>query len=768
MNPLKRFFLSIILVFSGVVIFNSCKVHDAFSSVQHDDQIEALLKSMTIEEKVGQTCQITLDVVSHFEGESPSVPARIDPVKLKEALLDYKVGSILNVGYHTLTQEEWSSIINDIHQPYFDKKIKIPVIYGIDAIHGMNYTVGSTLFPQEIGLAATWNPQLVEECAAKTAYEVRASGIPWNFSPVLDLGRNPLWSRHFETLGEDPYLCSELGAAMILGYQGKDSIGANNVAACMKHFVGYSASQSGRDRTPAWIPDKYMRELYLPSFKKAIESGALTVMVNSGAVNGIPGHINYHLLTEVLKGELGFNGFAVSDWEDFIMLHTVHKAFESLDKAYVAAFNAGVDMSMVPLSPEYKNYCRIMVDAVRNGDISMQRLDDAVRRILTVKKKIGLFNVQPFNSNDYPKFASQEHKALALNTALESITLLKNADNFLPLSKEKKILIAGPTSDNLIFLNGAWTHTWQGLDTSFNTKECLTVKDAFEKFLGEENVLFSQGAELILENGFEKTRFKNLGDYTNKLQECDIVLLCLGEIPSTEKPGDIHSLNLDNEQLELAKLAYAQKKEVVIVLLEGRPRIIRDIVGGATSIIQAFLPGDYGAEALVKLIYGEANFSGRLPYSYPKYDGVIEFYDHEKSVDRSKSGDFTAYDPQWDFGFGLSYGEVEYSELKLSTEKLSGADKLLVSVKVSNKSAMNIKETVQLYVSDEYASIVPAGKRLRGFKKIDIAPGEEKTVSFQIDKKDLVFFDDEENEILESGNFIIEINKLKSTFFYTL
>jgi beta-glucosidase len=761
-RPLRYLFL---VSFLSVAVY-SCKVSEVISFEQVDVQIESLLKSMTVEEKVGQTCQITLDVVAQFNGNTPADPALIDKAKLKEALVEYKVGSILNVGSHTLSRDEWNSIINDIHKPYQIRETKIPVIYGIDAIHGMNYTVGGTLFPQEIGLAATWNPQLVEACAAKTAYEVRASGIPWNFSPVLDLGRNPLWSRHFETLGEDPYLCSELGAAMIYGYQGRDSIGSEKVAACMKHYVGYSAAQSGRDRTPAWIPEKYMRELYLPSFKKAVESGALTVMVNSGSVNGVPGHINYHLLTEVLKGEFGFEGFAVSDWEDFIMLHTVHNSAESLEKAYVSAFNAGVDMSMVPLSPQYKEYCNIMVKAVKSGEISMQRLDDAVRRILMVKKKVGLFDSNSFDPKKYPDFASDESKKLSLNAALESITLLKNEGNCLPLSKGKKVLIAGPTANNLIFLNGAWTHTWQGVDTSYNSKGCFTVKESFENYIGKEKVLYSEAAKLYVDNGFERTRLVNIEDYKTKLSSCDVVILCLGEMPSTEKPGDIHSLNLDSEQLKLAELAYEAKKEVVVVLLEGRPRIIRNIVSGANAIIQGYLPGDYGAEALVKLIYGESNFSGRLPYTYPKYDGVIEFYDHPRSVDRSKSGDFSAYDPQWDFGFGLSYGSVEYSDLKLSADKFSGDEKLTVTVTVSNKGKMNINETVQMYLTDDYASIVPAGKRLRGFNKINIAPGKSQSVTFEIDKNDLIFYDNNANEVLETGNFTIKIKQLEAKFFY--
>jgi beta-glucosidase len=558
-----------------------------------------------------------------------------------------------------------------------------------------------------------------------------------------------------------------LGSAMIYGYQGNGSIGKEKVAACMKHFVGYSAAQSGRDRTPAWIPDKYLRELYLPAFKKAAESGAMTVMINSGVVNGIPGHTNYHLLTEVLKGEYGFEGFAVSDWEDFIMLHSVHKTSEDLRRAYISAFNAGVDMSMVPLSPQYKEYCNIMVEAVKNGDIKLERLNDAVRRILKVKKKLGLFEKETFDQSSYTEFGSNDSKSLSLNAALESITLLKNDRNTLPLNKGKKILVAGPTSDNLIFLNGAWTHTWQGVDTNYNTKGCLSVKESFEKFLGKNNVLFAQGAELYFDKGFERTRYKDLEDYKKKIAQSDVVVLCLGEMPSTEKPGDIHSLNLDKEQKELADIAYESGKEVVLVLLEGRPRIINSIVDGADAIVQCYLPGDFGGEALVKLLYGEVDFSGRLPYTYPKYDGVIEFYDHPASVDRSKSGDFSAYDPQWDFGFGLSYSKAAYSALKLSDNLLTGDEKLKVTVSVKNTGNGKLKETVQLYLSDNYATLIPAGKRLRGFKKIELQPGEIGEVIFEIGKDDLFYFNNDQ-PVLEDGTFTITIQDLKSSFEYNL
>ena len=732
----------------------------AACSVSKNRQSSALT-GLTLEEKVGQTCQITLDAVAQTDAQGRTlVPLKLDTNKLTEALVKYKVGSILNVSWHTLTRAQWQEITETIHAYYASGRIKIPVIYGIDAIHGVNYTRGATLFPQEIGLAATWNPSIAEEFARITAYETRASGIPWNFSPVLDLGRNPLWSRNFETLGEDPYLCSVMGEAIIKGYQGNNSasIDSLHVLACMKHFVGYSASMSGRDRTPAWIPDKYMKELYFPPFKAAVKAGAKTVMINSGTVNGIPGHVNKPLIQHSLKDEWEFPGFAVSDWEDFNMLHTVHRVAPDLKKAYEQAFNAGVDMSMVPLSPDYKTYCESMIQSVNEGKITLDRLNDAVNRISSTKQAVGLMNkVQP-SLAQYTAFGSTQHKLAAKKAALESITLLKNND-ILPLNASAKFLVAGPTSDNLIFLNGAWTHTWQGMDTSFNTQGCKTIVQAFQDKYGT-NCIFSKGVELFKEREVEQSRFVTLEDYIKKLDEVETVVLCLGELPSTEKPGDLRSLNLDSKQLELAKMAYAKKKRVILMLVEGRPRIIRDIVDQAAAVVQCYLPGDHGAEALVELISGEANFSGKLPYTYPKYDGVMEFYDRPRSVDRSNVGDFNAFNPEWPFGFGLHYGEVSYEHLK-SNEVLRENSPWEISVDVINKGNREIDEVVQLYVGDEIASMVPAGEQLKRFQKVKIPAGKSVTVHFVLNKTDLMLVNQSGEWVFEPGTFTYTIGSLK-------
>lgn len=709
--------------------------------------------NLTLQEKVGQTCQITLDAVAQTDAQGRTlVPLKLDTNKLTEALVKYKVGSILNVSWHTLTREQWQEITQTIHAYYTSGRINVPVLYGIDAIHGVNYTQGATLFPQEIGLAATWNPSLAAEFGRITAYETRASGIPWNFSPVLDLGRNPLWSRTFETLGEDPYLVSEMGAAIIKGYQGTNPriIDSLHVLSCMKHFVGYSAAASGRDRTPAWIPDKYMKELYLPSFKSAVQAGAQTVMINSGTVNGIPGHVNKSLIQHTLKDEWKFPGFAVSDWEDFNMLHTVHRVAPNLKTAYEQAFNAGVDMSMVPLSPDYKTYCELMLQSVNEKNITADRLNDAVNRIYRTKEAVGLFDKQQPSLSSYTAFGSPEHKAAAKQAALESITLLKN-DGILPLKANTKFLVAGPCADNLVYLNGAWSHTWQGMDTSFNTKGCKTIVQVLQEKYGTQ-CLFSKGLELYKDKEVEQSRFVSLQDYIQKLDEVETVILCLGEIPGTEKPRDIRSLHLDSKQLELAKMAYAKHKKVIIVLVEGRPRIIRDIVEPAGAIVQCYLPGDYGAEALVELLSGEKNFSGKLPYTYPKYDGVIEFYDRPRSVDRSNVGDFAAFNPEWPFGFGLHYGEVRYEQVK-STEVINNNAPWEITVDVINQGNREIDEVVQLYVGDQFASVVPAGEQLKRFQKVKIPAGQTVKVRFVLNKEDLMFVNEAGDWVFEPGTF---------------
>ncbi len=727
-----------------------------------EKKINKIISELTLTEKVGQTCQVTLDaLLARDESGKLLDPIQFDPAKFNEALCEYRIGSILNVSSHTLTLDEWNNILPKVNNAFLNKKINVPIIYGIDAIHGVNYTVGATLFPQEIGLAATWNNKLSYEFGEITAYEMRKTGLRWNFSPVLDLGRQPLWSRFFETLGEDPYLAGELGESIVTGYQGSkyDFLDNYHVASCLKHFVGYSMPQTGRDRTPAWIPQKFMTELYLPPFKQSIDAGAMTLMINSGDLNGVPGHANKALLTDLLKDEWGFKGFTVSDWEDFLMLETVHNVAGDQSEAIAMAINAGVDMSMVPNAPQYKEYCEVLLKCVEDGDVSIERLEDAVKRILRVKMATGLYDKKTYKETDYSEFASEEFKNSALQAAQESITLLKNDNAILPLNKSTKVLVAGPTGNDLTFINGAWTHSWQGVDDSYNTQNCETIYTAIAKKVGEENCQFSQGAELVLNDGWETANLTDSVDFKSKAANSDVIVLCIGELPATEKPGDIRSLRLLEAQSDLAKMAYRTGKPVVLVLVEARPRVIHDIVDGARAIFQTYLPGDYGGTALADLIFGDVNPSGKLPYTYPKYDGVIEYYDRPKSVDRSgKTNKFDAFDPEWEFGFGLSYTEFDYSNFTIDKTKMTRTDSIQVSVDVTNIGDREGKEVIQLYLSDMKASIVPAGKRLRRYAKIDLKPNQTKTVKFTINSDDLQFSDTNGNWKIENGQFQLEIN----------
>ncbi len=726
---------------------------------------QKLTSQLSTEQKIAQTCQVTLDALLKTDANGKVIiPIQIDRIKCDKLIAQQQIGSVLNVSTHTLDRKHWNELLASIHQAFRDGKSKVPVIYGVDAIHGANYVVAGTLFPQEIGLAATWNPSLANKMGEITAYETRASGVPWNFSPVLDLGRQPLWSRFFETLGEDPLLASQMGAELVKGYQGTNPAESTRVAACMKHFVGYSLPRSGRDRTPAWIPERILHELYLPSFKAAVDAGALTVMINSGDINGTPGHINKSLITDLLKTKWGFKGFAVSDWEDIRMLHTVHKVAENHKEAIVMAINAGLDMSMVPYNGPHEEYLNLFKEAISEKKISMKRLNDAVTRIIYVKLKLGLFEKEMNSWNEFPKFASDEFKNAAKNAALESITLLKNENSTLPLKNSDKILLVGEAADNLIFHNGAWTHTWQGEDTAFNTKGALTLRASLQKEMGK-NLIFEKGYDLSNVNGWETCKIENKDKVLKSASQADKIIICLGEMPATEKPGDVKSLNLCAEQQELVKELQATGKPVILIFLFGKPHIIRELEPKSSAILNAYLPGDFGGEAITEIIIGKINPSGKLPYTYPKFDGVIEYYDYVNSEAKTNKLDDKPIDPQWPFGYGMSYTTFSYSNLKI--ENTEGGI-IKASVEVKNTGSLAGKEVVQWYISDEYASITPANKKLKHFEKIDLNPGESKTVTFTIDSKTLAFVSTKNEWITEAGTFIVSIGDQKGTFFFGL
>ena len=734
-----------LLLVTGLII---CYTASLGQKVKTEAQIDQLISTMTLEEKVGQMTQLTLDYVCKNLPGGEKKPMEIDALKLDSALLIYHVGSILNTGAYTLSKEKWNELITKIQTTATQKsRLKIPVLYGIDAIHGATYTVGSTLFPQELGLAATWNPSFAEKAAAITAYEVRASAIPWNFSPVLDLGRQPLWSRFFETLGEDPFLATQMGNSIIKGYQGNDISNPEKVAACLKHFVGYSLPFTGKDRTPVLMPERLLREYYLVPFQNAIKNGAMTVMVNSTEINGTPVHADYHILTEILKQELKFEGFAVTDWEDIIFLNATHKVAATYKEAVALAINSGIDMSMVPLEV---NFCKLLVENVKEGKVPMTRINDAVKRILRVKMKLGLFEKAIHDPALYPKFGGVEFTETNFQSALESITLLKNKQSILPLAKDKKVLITGVSANSLNALNGAWTHTWQGVDPMYNPANKKTVFEAIKDKIGVERTMYVKG-----------TTYDNTVNIEVALQQAlnvDYILVCIGEKPSTEKPGDITDLTLDKAQIELVKALAKTGKPIVLIAALNRPRIISEIEPLVEAVVMAYLPGNEGGRAIADIVFGDANPSGKLPFTYPRFANDLLTYDHKFTETRDVNFGFKAFNPQFEFGSGLSYTQFDYSDLKANLN--SNTDSLLVSVTVKNTGKREGKEVVQLFIRDEYASITPSVKRLRGFNKISLKANESKQVQFAIHKNELSFVNAANKWVFEAGDFTVMIQNL--------
>lgn len=719
------------------------------SNPEIEAKIKNMLSQMTPEEKVGQMTQITLSALTK-NGETLG-KKELDPVKLDEALNKFHIGSILNTGGSANTIENWHEIITTIEDGVSKTRLKIPVIYGIDAIHGATYTQGSTLFPQSYAMAASRNRELVRKGAEITAYEIKASGIPWNFNPVLGMGRMPYWSRFWETFGEDVYLTKEMGREYIKGIQ-ESSLGENaSAAACMKHYLGYSFPLNGRDRTPAWIPERILREIFLPPFEEAVKANVMTVMVNSAEINGVSTHANHFILTELLKEELGFQGIVVSDWEDIKRLHTRDGIAETPRDAVKIAVLAGMDMSMVP--NDYSFY-ENLIDLVNSGEVPMLRIDDAVSRILRVKYLTGLFD------NPYPhkelvsKFASAEFSEVNLNAAREVITLLKNEDSVLPLNKDLKVLVTGPNSNLMKVLNGGWTITWQGDREELYPENEFTILEAIQDKIGKDNVIYSEGT------GFDSD--VNTDETVEMAKSADAIILCLGEMPYCETPGNINNLMLPEVQLNLAEKLSETGKPVILVMTEGRPRVITKIVDSMNGIIMGYLPGMKGGQAISDVIFGDVNPSGKLPFTYPKDVFGFTTYDHKPM----ESFDSNSYDPLFQFGFGLSYTTFNYSNLKLDKNTISKDGTISVSVDVTNSGDKAGKEAVELYITDFYGSISRPVKQLKGFEKILLEPGETKTVNFTISDNDLSFIGLENTRIVEPGEFQVTIKNLTAKFNY--
>lgn len=748
MNFTKHIFLIAISFLGSISSFAQTKKVDV--------NIVALIKKMSIEEKAGQMTQIDLGVIAEGGICALKNPQTIDLKKIQEAISKYHIGSILNVGCGsgTISLENWHKILNTIYLENARlSKNNIPILYGIDAIHGANYTIGATLFPQQIAQAATWNPALVKKGYEITAYEVRATGIPWNFSPVLDLGRQPLWSRFFETFGEDVYLAKTMTKVAIEGYQGNDVSNPYKVASCMKHFLGYSMPLSGKDRTPAWISDRELREYFLPTFQTAISSGAKTVMINSGDINGTPVHANYDILTKLLRNELGFKGVAVTDWEDIYKLVNVHRIAKTKKEAVKMAIMAGIDMSMTPNDFEFTT---LLVELVKEGSIPESRLDLSVKRILQLKKELALFSQTEFEQSKYPLFGSEEHAKVSYDVAKESMTLLKNKNNILPLKSNDKIFVCGPAANSLNLLNGAWTHTWQGVDPSYNTKNKFTILDALQN---------QNGLNVSYELGVSIDSIQNIEACLREGKKADKIIICVGETPSTEIVGNINDLTLSYPQMELINQLATLEKPIILVCNFNRPRILNVIESKVDAILYSYLPGDEGGKAIKDVLVGIENPSGKLPFTYPRFINSFVHYDHKATEDLDVDFSMNAYKPQFDFGFGMSYTTFEYSNLIVSDTNFYDKQKITVSVTVKNSGKVKGKEVVQLYYNDLVASITPSVKKLTKFSKIELKPNETRKIEFEIKKSDFSFINKNLKRVTEPGEIELIINNLKKIIY---
>ncbi|WP_303187787.1 glycoside hydrolase family 3 N-terminal domain-containing protein [Phocaeicola coprocola] len=719
--------------------------------------IQEWLKKMTLEEKIGQMCEITIDVVSDFEASKKN-GFTLNPAMLDTVIGKYKVGSLLNVPLSVAQKKEkWAEAIKQI-QDLSMKEIGIPCIYGVDQIHGTTYTLDGTMFPQGINMGAAFNRELTEKAAAISAYETKAGCIPWTYAPVVDLGRDPRWSRMWENYGEDCYVNAEMGKASVRGFQGSDPnhIGEYNVAACMKHYMGYGVPVSGKDRTPSSISRSDMREKHFAPFLAAIRQGALSVMVNSGVDNGVPFHANRELLTEWLKEDLNWDGMIVTDWADINNLCTRDHIAATKKEAVKIAINAGIDMSMVPYEV---SFCDYLKELVQEGEVPMSRIDDAVARVLRLKYRLGLFENPYWDIKKYNKFGSEEFARVALQAAEESEVLLKNEGNILPLAKGTKILLAGPNANSMRCLNGGWSYSWQGHLADQCAGAYNTIYESLCNKYGKENIIYEPGvtyASYKNDNWWEENQ-PEIEKSVAAASRADVIIACIGENSYCETPGNLTNLTMSENQRNLVKALAATGKPVILILNQGRPRIINDIVPLAKAVVNVMLPSNYGGDALANLLAGDANFSGKMPFTYPKHINALANYDYKPCENMGQMGGNYNYDSvmdvQWEFGFGLSYTTYSYSNLKVDKTSFTADDVLTVSVDVTNTGKVAGKESVLLYSKDLVASSTPDNIRLRNFEKIELNPGETKTVTMQLKGSDLAFVGYDGKWRLETGDF---------------
>ena len=723
-------------------------------------KIEKTLSKMTLDEKIGQMLELNLDIMG---GRDASGVWQLNEQMLDTTIAKYKIGSVLNApATRAATVEQWQQWIRLIQKKSM-KYIGIPDIYGLDHNHGVTYTQGGTLFPQPINLGASFNTALAREMAEVTAYESRAANCPWVYNPVVDLGRDPRWPRIWESFGEDAIVNARMVEAQIKGYQGDDPnhLGKYNVGTSTKHYFAYGAPWSGKDRTPAYVSPQLLREKYFEPFRAAAMAGTLTMMVNSASINGVPVHASYEYLTKWLKEDLQWDGMLVTDWADINNLYQREHVAKDKKDAIRLAVNAGIDMSMDPYSVDF---CILLRELVDEGKVSRERIDDAVRRILRVKYRLGLFDEPNTGGKGYEKFGSKEFADKSLHAAEESEVLLKNEGGILPLASGKKILLTGPNANQMRCLHGGWSYTWQGSKAEDLAEPYNTIYEAFCNKFGQENVTLEQGITYKEDGKYYEENAPQIDRAVSAARQADVIVACIGENSYTETPGNLTDLWLSDNQRALVKELAKTGKPIILILNEGRPRLIADIEPLAKAIVDILLPGNYGADALVNLLSGDVNFSAKMPYTYPREINSLQTYDYKVSEEVGTMAGAYDYDAkvsmQWPFGYGLSYTTYEYSNLRVDKTQFTAADELTVSVDVKNTGSRAGKEAVLLYTSDLVASIVPDNCRLRDFTKVELQPGEVKTVSFRLPAKSMAFVGADGRWTLEEGDFTLRVGKL--------
>ena len=752
---MKKILVSISML--ALALGASANVPVIKSDAKVEAQVEQTLQKLTLEEKVGQMMELVSDL---FGANDKNGVFYIDEKKTDSILSRYKVGSILNPPNTCApTAKQWEKYLQQI-QKISMKRIGIPCVFGLDQNHGSTYTQGGTLFPQNINVAATFNREVARRSAEATAYETRAVSVPWTYSPTVDLGRDARWPRIWENFGEDCYLSAEMGKAMVLGFQGEDPnhIDQHHIATSMKHFMGYGVPWTGKDRTPAYISPADLREKHFAPFLAGIQAGALTVMVNSASVNGMPMHANKEFLTGWLKEETGWDGVLITDWADINNLYTREMVAKDKKDALRIAINAGIDMIMEPYSCDA---CGYLVELVKEGKIPMSRIDDACRRVLRMKYRLDLFKNPTQKLKNYPKFGGEEFAKLALEGATESMVLLKNEGGILPLQQGKKVLLTGPNANQMRCLDGGWSYTWQGHRADEFAGKYNTIYEAFCNEYGKDNVILNQGVTYNEKGKYWEENEPNIEAAVAAAKDADVIVACIGENSYTETPGNLTDLWLSENQRNLVKALAKTGKPIILVLNEGRPRLIADIEPLAKAVIDIFLPGNYGGDALAQLMAGKQNFSGKMPYTYPKEINSLANYDFKKSEEMGTMEGAYDYNAkitqQWGFGQGLSYTTYQYSNLRVAQKDFRHGDVIRVSVDVKNIGKMAGKESVLLFSSDLIASMTPDGRRLRAFDKVELQPGETKTVTFDLKADDLAFVGYDGKWVLEEGDFKLMI-----------